>query len=204
MQVRPSCRTAHRASRAGPRARADAPVPGRRRTALPVLAALSALAFGALGACGGDDKVTMPPLTPEPGDSRLADSRGDGGAGGAGAASAKASLPARLVLYRFLRGVAAGDARVCAHLAPAYQRSVFGAPAGCRAGLGPARAKLRPKDIAALRGVTVPAAEDGPGAGAYTVRFEDLKWRGEPARPGGLLAARYTLRRSGARWLISA
>ncbi|MFA1548560.1 hypothetical protein [Actinomadura chokoriensis] len=149
-----------------------------------------------LGACGGQDKVTMPPLTPEPGDSQLVDTTGT--------VSAKESFPARLALYKYLRGVAAGNARVCAYLTPAYQREVFGGPAACRAGFAQARARLRPQDVLALRGVTVPVCEPGPGNGDYLVRFEDLDWKGEPARPGGLLTASFTLSRSGAYWQITA
>ncbi|TDD81240.1 hypothetical protein [Actinomadura rubrisoli] len=156
--------------------------------ALPVV-----LVLASLSACGGNE-ITMPPLTPEPVDSRLA---------GTSDTPPEQSLAARLVLYRFLHGVAAGNVRVCAHLAPAFERAAFGGPGRCRSGLRQARARLRPPDIAALRGVTVPVAEDGPGDGDYTVRFEDLKWRGEPARPGGLLAARFTLRKTGGRWLIT-
>ncbi|MUN36640.1 hypothetical protein [Actinomadura litoris] len=158
------------------------------RPSLAVLALLPALA-----ACGGGGEVTMPPLTPEPADSRLTDTGGD----------ERRTLPARLVLYRFLRGVAKGNVAVCAYLAPAYERTAFGRPGGCRAGLGRERAKLGPRDLAALRGVTVPTGEAGPGAGEVTVRFEDLKWRGEPAGQGGLLASSFTLRRTGGRWLIA-
>ena len=164
----------------------------------PFLAALSllpALAFPALSACGGKAEITMPPLTPEPGDTRLTDTT---------VAAPRASLPARRVLYRFLRGVAAGNVKVCADLTPAYERAAFSRPGGCRSGLLQARAKLRSQDIAALRGVTVPAGEPGPGTGEFTVWFEDLRWRGEPARPGGVLAARFTLRKTGGRWLIAA
>ncbi|MEU5877356.1 hypothetical protein [Spirillospora sp. NPDC047279] len=112
-------------------------------------------------------------------------------------------LAARTVVYRFLRGIAGGDAKVCSLLAPVYQRSVFGTPTGCRTGFGAARQRLRPKDVAALRKVVVPKGKPGPGADEYTVRFEDLRWKGEPARPGGVLAARFTLRRTGSGWVIS-
>lgn len=153
--------------------------------------------LAALGACGGKDEVTMPPLTPEPGDSRPADRA-------AATAASRESFPARLVLYKYLRGVAAGNARACALLAPEYERAVFGGPGGCRAGLAQARAKLGPRVLAALRGVTVPACEDGPGEGEYTVRFEQLEWAGEAARPGGLLPASFTLRETGRHWRIAA
>lgn len=160
----------------------------------PFLVAVLAL-LPLLSACGGKGEVTMPPLTPEPGDSQLVDTA---------TTSAQESFPARLALYRYLRGVAVGNARVCAYLAPAYQRKVFGGPAACRTGFAQARARLRQQDLLALRGVTVPLCEPGPGQGAYTVRFEDLDWKGEPARPGGLLAAGFTLRKSGAYWQITA
>lgn len=150
----------------------------------------------ALGACGGEDEVTMPPLTPEPGDSQWTDT--------AGTTSSEESFPARLALYKYLRGIAVGNVRACAFLTPAYERATFGKPGGCRSGLSRARARLRPQDLAALRGVTVPACEEGPGDGEYTVRFEHLEWTGEPARPGGLLAASFTLRKSGRYWQIAA
>ncbi|WP_242903293.1 hypothetical protein [Actinomadura terrae] len=162
----------------------------RVRPSLAVVVLLPALA-----ACGGGDGgVAMPPLTPEPADSRLGDT---------GGADGEETLPARLVLYRFLRGVAKGNVAVCAYLGPGYERATFGRTGGCRAGLGRARAKLRPQDLAALRGVTVPTGAAGPGAGEVTVRFEDLKWRGAPAGRGGVLAASFTLRRTGGRWLIA-
>lgn len=148
-----------------------------------------------LAACGGKDEVTMPPLTPEPGDSRLADT--------ATTASSPRTLPARLALYKYLRGIAAGNVRACAFLTAEYERRVFGGPGRCRSGLAGARARLRPQDIAALRGVTVPTCAEAPGGGC-TVRFEDLRWKGEPASQGGLLAASFTLRKTGTYWQIAA
>ncbi|MEU4822295.1 hypothetical protein AB0H37_10525 [Actinomadura sp. NPDC023710] len=159
----------------------------------PSLAALTLLPL--LAACGGANEVTMPPLTPEPGDSRPAETSAD--------AAPRETLPARLALYKYLRGMAAGNARACAYLAPAYERRVFGGPGRCPSGLGRARARLRPQDLAALRGVTVPTCEEGPGAGDYTVRFEHLRWKGAPARPGGLLAANFVLRGNGNRWQVA-
>ncbi|WP_165495514.1 hypothetical protein, partial [Actinomadura roseirufa] len=100
-----------------------------------VLAFLPALLLPAASACGREREIVMPPLTPEPGDSRLADAPGPGSPSSGSRAAGKGSLPARLVLYRYLRGVAAGDVRACAHLAPAYERAVFGGPGRCRAGL---------------------------------------------------------------------
>ncbi|MFC5752950.1 hypothetical protein [Actinomadura rugatobispora] len=162
--------------------------------ALPVLGV--GVALGAsLSACGGTDEVTMPPLTPEPGDAHPA-------ATAAAAAPAARTKAARVVLYKYLRGVASGDVKVCASLSPAYERATFGRPGGCRTGLAQVRSRLRAEDVTALRGVTVPAAEAGPGDGEVTVRFEDLRWKTAPARPGGVIAARYTLQLTGARWLI--
>jgi hypothetical protein len=161
----------------------------------PFLAAVL-IALPLLGACGGQDEVTMPPLTPEPGDSRFADTATT-------AASAQETLPARLALYKYLRGIAVGNPKACAYLTPAYQQEVFGGPAACRTRFAGARATLHPRDLAALRGVTVPVCRTGAGTGVYTVRFEDLAWKGEPARPGGLLAASFTLRRTGAHWQIT-
>ncbi|MDL4775997.1 hypothetical protein [Actinomadura xylanilytica] len=152
------------------------------------------LAVLALTACGGEDRATMPPLTPEPGDARPLAPAG---------APPEQSRAARMVLYRYLRGVAAGDAKVCASVTPAYERATFGKPGGCGSGLAAARARLRAQDRAALRTVTVPTGQAGPGPDDFTVRFEDLRWKGEPARPGGLLAAGFTLRKTGARWLIT-
>ena len=163
----------------------------RVRVLLAVVPLLAAPA-----ACGGEDDMSMPPLTPEPGDSQLADTATT-------APAAAQSLPARVALYKYLRGIATGNVRACAFLTPGYERAVFGAAGGCRAGFGRARAKLRPQDVAALRGVTVPVCEDGPGDAEYTVRFEQLDWTGEPARPGGLLAASYTLRKTGRYWQIT-
>ncbi|MFC9969562.1 hypothetical protein ACFVH6_01510 [Spirillospora sp. NPDC127200] len=122
--------------------------------------------------------------------------------------SAHAAIPpkqtaaARTALTKYLRGMAAGDATVCGLLTPAYERAVYGRPGGCRPGLPQARRKMRPKDLAALRTVAVPTAEPGAGPGEYSVQFEDLKWKSEPARPGGVLAARFTLRKTGANWLL--
>ncbi|MFC4049341.1 hypothetical protein ACFOY4_06580 [Actinomadura syzygii] len=151
--------------------------------------------FAASTACGGEPDLSMPPLTPEPGDSRLV--------GGATRAAPADTFPARLALYKYLRGVAVGNVRACTYLTPEFERAAFGRAGGCRAGFLRARAQLRPQDVAALRGVTVPACEDGPADGEYTVRFEQLKWAGEPARPGGLLAAAFTLRKTGPYWQLA-
>ncbi|TYB48282.1 hypothetical protein [Actinomadura chibensis] len=155
--------------------------------------------FAASTACGGEPDLSMPPLTPEPGDSRLV----DGATAETTTEAAADSFPARLALYKYLRGVAAGNVRACAYLTPEFERAAFGRAGGCRAGFLRARARLRPRDVAALRGVTVPACEDGPADGEYTVRFEQLEWAGEPARPGGLLAASFTLRKTGPYWRLA-
>ncbi|MEU5993784.1 hypothetical protein ABZ806_32835 [Spirillospora sp. NPDC047418] len=164
----------------------------------PLLAAVL-VALPLLSACGGQEEVTMPPLTPEPGDSRFADTT----TAAATTTSAKETLPARLALYKYLRGVAVGNAKACAFLAPAYQQKVFGGPTACRTRFAKARAKLRPQDLAALRGVTVPVCRPGPGDGTYTVRFEDLAWKGAPARQAGLLAPSFTIQRTGQNWQIT-
>ncbi|MGK5559001.1 hypothetical protein ACSNOI_46110, partial [Actinomadura kijaniata] len=114
----------------------------------------------------------------------------------------KQTQPARTALLDYLRGVGSGDTRVCAAMTPAYERAMFGREGGCRPGLAGERRRLRPKDLAALRTVSVPVAEPGPEPGTFTVGFEDLRWEGDPARPGGLLAARFTLRRSGKNWVL--
>ncbi|GAA1779510.1 hypothetical protein [Actinomadura chokoriensis] len=167
----------------------------------PLLAAVLVV-LPLLGACGGQDEVTMPPLTPEPGDSQFADTTTTATTATA-AASAKETLPARMALYKYLRGIAVGNAKACAYLTAAYQQRVFGGPAACRTGFARARAKLRPEDLAALRGVTVPVCQPGPGDGVYTVRFADLAWKGAPARPGGLLKTTFTLRKTGPYWQIT-
>ncbi|MFB4313287.1 hypothetical protein [Actinomadura sp. 21ATH] len=156
--------------------------------------ALVPLLVTAPAACG-EDEPEMPPLTPEPGDALPA--------ARSSAPPAAQSRAARLVLYKYLRGIAAGDTKVCAHLAPGYESATFPERGGCEKGLAAAKAKLRPQDVTALKSVTVPAAEAGPDEGEVTVAFEDLKWKAEPARPGGVLAARYTLARTGERWLIT-
>ncbi|MFG2085804.1 MULTISPECIES: hypothetical protein [unclassified Spirillospora] len=168
--------------------------------AAPLLVPVLLLAV--LGACGGENEITMPPLTPEPGDSRVASD--------AGAASPEESLPARLTLYKYLRTIALGSTAACKYTSDEFDLARFG-ERGCEAGLGRARAGLRPEDVAALRGVTVPTAEREPD-GAYTVRHRDLKWRGEPARlqpePGGpphaFFLDTYTIRQNGGRWVLDA
>jgi hypothetical protein len=146
--------------------------------------------FLLLTACGGTGEVTMPPLTSEPGYELPTES------------AAADTLPARMTLYKFLRGIANGDTNACATLAPAYERTLFGAEGGCRTGLAQARSKLRPQDLVALRGVTVPTAQPGSRPGDFVVGFAALRWRTAPARPGGVLASQYTLREADGRWLI--
>lgn len=148
-----------------------------------------------LASCGGNDEVTMPPLTPEPGDEQPSAT--------APVAAPANTYAARVVLYKYLRGVASGDSGVCAHLSPTYERATFGKPGGCRTGLARVRGGLRPQDLRALRGVTVPTAESGPEEGQVTVRFESLRWKTGRARRGGVIAAQYTLRLTGSRWLIT-
>jgi hypothetical protein len=161
-----------------------------------LLAALAVLP--ALTACGSQETdLSMPPLTPEPtitlppvDPAETADP-----------AETKASYPARLALYGYLRAMAAGSPRACAYLAPAYDRATFGTT-GCRAWMRQVRLHVTATDLAALRQVVVPIATRGPGGADYTVRFADLQWRTEPAKPSDVLAARFVLRRVGGRWLI--
>ena len=143
--------------------------------------------------------MAMPPLTPEPADPFFTTAPATSPGAAAAAARTRA---ARVVLYRYLRGIASGDVSVCALLSPSYERAAFGAQGGCRTGLARVRSALPPEDLTALRGVTVPVAEAGPGDGEVTVRFEDLRWRTRPAAQGGVLKAEYTLRLTGSRWLI--
>ncbi|MQY07084.1 hypothetical protein [Actinomadura macrotermitis] len=143
-----------------------------------------------LGACS-DEKPVGSPVPPAPGPKRPA------------AVRAEWSEAARAALASYLHAIASGDKGACALLAPEYERIAFGRPKGCAGGLRAARARLRPQDLKALRTVAVPTAEPGMHFDEVSVPFQDLAWKGEPARPGGLLAARYTLRKSGKRWLIT-
>jgi hypothetical protein len=164
----------------------------RTRPLFTVLALLPALV-----ACGDPEvDLSMPPLTPEP-----AITLPPAEPEPMDPAVTKASYPARLALYNYLRGMAAGNPRACALLAPAYDRATFGA-AGCRAWVPQVGRHMAAAELTALRNVVVPTALPGPGEAEYTVRFADLQWRTEPAKPSGVLAARYVLRRVGARWFI--
>ncbi|MGP4026578.1 hypothetical protein [Actinomadura sp. 3N407] len=172
----------------------------RARPSLAAPFLLPALLLPALGACGGGDEITMPPLTPEPDDSRFA--------ADIGAVSPQESLPARLTLYKYLRAIAAGSTAACTYTSADFDRARFG-ERGCEAGFRRARAGLGPGDVTALRRVTVPAAEKGPD-GSYTVRHEDLKWRGGPARlqpkpghpPHAFFLDTYTIREYEGRWVL--
>jgi hypothetical protein len=161
------------------------------RVRLPIAALVLAPMIAATG-CGSRADTSMPPLTPEP---TITLPPEDGTA-------LRRSFPARMVLYRYLRGMAAGDRRVCLYLAPAYDRDTFGRT-GCRAWIPQVRRHLSATDLAALRQVTVPTATQGPGPADYTVLFSDLHWRAHPARTSGVLAESYTLRHAGNRWLIA-
>lgn len=153
----------------------------------------------ALVACGDSETdMSIPPLTPEP-----AISLPPADPEPVDPALEKASYPARLALYAYLRGLAAGNPRACAYLAPAYDQATFGA-AGCRAWVPQVKRHMAAAELTALRHVVVPTALPGPGNAEYTVRFADLQWRTEPAKPSGVLAARYVIRRVGTRWFIVA
>ncbi|MBC6456793.1 hypothetical protein [Actinomadura sp. HBU206391] len=162
------------------------------RVRLPIAALVLVPLLASCGS-GGDIETSIPPLTPEP---TITLPPQD-------AASERRSLPARTVLYRYLRSLAAGDPRGCGHLAPAYDRATFGS-GGCRNWMPQAARRLTAGDLNALRGVTVPIASEGPGRADYTVHFTDLQWRTEPAQPGDVLASSYVIRRTGTRWLIVA
>jgi hypothetical protein len=162
------------------------------RVRLPIAALVLVPTLAACGS-GAETDTSIPPLTPEP---TITLPPQD-------AAIERQSLPARTVLYRYLRNIAAGDPRGCGHLAPAYDRATFGSR-GCRNWMPEAARRLPAGDLNALRGVTVPIANEGPGQAEYTVHFTDLQWRTEPADPGDVLASSYVLRRVGARWLIVA
>jgi hypothetical protein len=151
----------------------------------------------AVSGCGGlgEAEPEIPPLTPEPGDPESA-------AGPSPTVPPADALAARRVLFRYLRAVAAGDTAACEYLTPEYEQATFGEFGGCRSGLAEARREFDPADLTALRGVTVPTGQAGPRSGEFTVRFADLRWRADPAQPGGLLAARFVLRKSEKNWLI--
>ncbi|RAY14299.1 hypothetical protein DPM19_15095 [Actinomadura craniellae] len=158
------------------------------------LAVAPVVALCLAGCTLGAGEAGLPPLTPEPDAPLVA----------ATPAPAGPSYPARLALMRYLRGIATGDPRICVLIGPEFEESAFGAPGGCRTGLAAARRELSAADLAALRTVSVPTATIGPEPAGYTVSFAELGWRGEPARPGGLLADRYVLRRTGSQWIITA
>jgi hypothetical protein len=164
------------------------------RVRLPIAAmALIIASMVVVSGCGSKADMSMPPLTPEP---TVPLPPEDG-------AVLRQSYPARVVLYRYLRGVAAADVRACVYLAPAYARATFGRT-GCRAWVAQAGRHMAPADLVALRQVTVPAATPGPGRGSYTVEFTDLQWSTGRPEPGGVLRSRYVIRSYGARWRISA
>jgi hypothetical protein len=50
----------------------------------------------------------------------------------------------------------------------------------------------------------VPTAQPGSQPGDLVVAYATLRWRTAPARPGGLLASRFTLRQANGRWLVVA
>lgn len=166
----------------------------RRSLLIASLALIPALCSCGSGEAGA--QPTLPPLTPEPGLSLppAADPSPSG---------RPADLAPRVALARFLRGVGRGDARVCALLTPAYERTAFGGAGRCRTWIRTVRTKLPAEDLAALRSVYVPTGASGPGADDFTIEFADLQWRGDPAQPGEVLAARWVLHRTGRRWLIS-
>ena len=148
-------------------------------------------------ACGGSKvDMSIPPLTPEPTITLPPDAPLD-------PVETKASFPARLALDNYLRGLAKGNPRACAYLAPAYDRATFG-KAGCRAWVPQIKRQVPAADLAALRSVVVPTATPGPGAAEYTVRFADLQWRTDPAKPSAILPARFVLRHISGQWKIVA
>lgn len=162
---------------------------------LSVCLVVAAVVAGAAG-CGGlsaDDEPEIPPLTAEPGDPQAGRPTVSLEPGQARAA--------RGVLQRYLRAVGAGDDQACTYLSPEYESAAFGAQ-GCQAGLGQARREMDEADLAALRTVRVPGGEAGPARDEFTVRFADLVWAADPARPGGLVEARYVLRLGDGGWRL--
>jgi hypothetical protein len=164
-----------------------------------------------LGACGpGTDDDSLPPLTPEPSLSVPLTQPSEPGesappAARPGRSGTRASYPARLALMKFLRGVGAGDARACGHVAPAYARTAFADHGGCAQWITEVGARLSPEQVEMLRTVLVPGATSGPRPGQYTIRPADLRWRPAAApAPRSVVAGRYVLARTGSRWLIVA
>ncbi|MBW8484534.1 hypothetical protein [Actinomadura parmotrematis] len=155
-----------------------------RRPLLAVL--ITALALCA--ACGGGGD-------PQPAPSPAARSTGPA------TVPAAQSRAARAALVAYLHALGKGDGKACSYLSPAYARETFGK--NCAAGLRSARARLRPRDLKSLQAVTAPEAEPGVTPGEVSIPFESLRWKDEPALPGGPVAARFTLQRTGKRWLIS-
>jgi hypothetical protein len=157
-----------------------------------------------LGACGGGtDDDSLPPLTPEPSLS-IPQAESSQPASTASRSGARASYPARYALMKFLRGVGAGDVRVCGYVAPAYARTAFADSGGCRQWIGTVAARLTPEERTLMRTVLVPGATPGPGPGQYTIRSGDLRWTPRTATaPAGVLADQYVLTKSGPRWLLA-
>lgn len=158
-----------------------------------------------LAACGNSQSDdTLPPLTPEPSLSvpALESTAPQPATTSASGAGARASYPARLVLMKFLRGVAAGEARVCGYLSPAYDRKAFARAGGCAKWIGTVATRLTADQLGRLRTVQVPGASPGPGTGQYTIRLRDLRWRPAQATPPDFVARQYVLAKTGGRWLI--
>jgi hypothetical protein len=153
-----------------------------------------------LTGCGSAKDTSMPPLSLEP----SASSPSTGETSPTSRSASRAGFAARVALQRLLRGIGAGDARVCASVAPAHARTAFGA-AGCRAWVTSVKRHLTAADLTALRTVRVPTAVAGPGHADFTVAFTDLGWAGTPPQPGSapVFQDQYVLRHTGSRWLLA-
>jgi hypothetical protein len=180
-------------------------IPGARVLLVAVSVAVAGPLLTGCGGLGQDDDP-LPPLTPEPGLS-LPQASSPPQASGPPSASrsgTRASYPARLALMQFLRGVGAGDRRVCGLLAPSYARTAFAADGGCAAWIGAAPTRLTPDELHGLRTVRVLGATPGPRPGQFTVRPADLRWSSGGGVPRDVVAQRYVLARVGGRWLVIA
>jgi hypothetical protein len=93
---------------------------------------------------------------------------------------------------------------VCGYLSPSYARTAFATTGGCAQWIKSTAGRLTAEQQDALKTVKVLGATPGPRAGQYTVQPDDLSWRAGTAVPSGVVAKRYVLARSGARWLVVA
>ncbi|HEY7485358.1 MAG TPA: hypothetical protein VH912_12925 [Streptosporangiaceae bacterium] len=163
---------------------------------------MTCAAMPLLAACGSSQSDdSLPPLTPEP---SLSLPVPQSTPPPASRSATRASYPARLVLMKFLRGVGAGEVRVCGYVSPSYARKAFAQAGGCTQWIGTAPTRLTPDQLDQLRTVQVLGATPGPSPGQYTIRARDLRWSTADAAPTEVLAKQYVLAKTGTGWLIVA